>query len=396
MSADIRSQLRALFERELPAVHDRAEGPDGLFTDRLVLEVFSALLRDPDRHRSLVARDPEDQRRWLLDRVDEADAPPSGSGDPDDPGECIRPAATDWVDRYFAGNLAPSSEPGLWGHLDDCPACRVRYRALRAEEGEGDESGQRRIRRLARGLPWSEVPEVDAEPGPEPEPEPEPEPDTTGDEEAPKTRYWLTPRGRWIVYGVSASLAILGSVLLLLSAPARDARLEEETPRIQAVKPLPDQGLVIALLRYQPSSLHDMPWRNVQAAVAAGDRLLLTFSLDEGRGKQKGRPRFLTIAAIDDKGRIHWLHPTARLPAHRTSPPVAVPVRAARLPRELRAPKGVERLVIYAVVTDVPVRLAIIGRALLGAFRRPDFATTPPILAVDRSIQYHLVLDVLR
>jgi hypothetical protein len=172
--------------------------------------------------------------------------------------------------------------------------------------------------------------------------------------------------------------------------------LEEETPRIRSVDPLPDQGLSMALLRHQPHSLHDMPWRNVQAAVAAGDRLLLTYSLAEGKKKQKGRPRFLTIVAIDDKGRLRWLRPMVKKPGKRTSPPVAVPVSSAKLPQELRAPRGVERLVIYAVVTDTPVRLTAIGRALAQGFRRSDFATAPPILNIDRSIQHHLVLDVLR
>jgi hypothetical protein len=216
----------------------------------------------------------------------------------------------------------------------------------------------------------------------------------TDNEGAPRSRFWLSRTGRWIVYGVSAVLAILGSVLLVLSPPALRDYLEEETPRTRVVDPLPDQGLSIALLRYQPSALHDMPWRNVQSAVAAGDRLLLIYSLDEGKGK--GRPRYLTIVAVDDKGRMHWLRPAAAKPAQHTSPPVAVPARAAKLPRELRAPTGVERLVIYGVVTDRPVRLTTIGRALAEAFRRPDFATTPPILNIDRSLQYHLILDVLR
>ncbi len=420
MSADIRNQLRALFESELPAVFDRAAGsgdPDGLAVDGLVLAIFSALLKDPSQHLAVLARDAQGQRVWLLDRVDEARAiaadsvAPGASDEPDEPGDCVRPAATDWVDEYFAGRLAPSSEPGLRSHLDDCPACRARYCVLRTEEGARDDGLARRIKRLARGLPWSEVPDpevadesgdesaADADADAADDADDDVDADDAAaaddDEQGPK-RFWLTPRGRWIVYGISVGLALLGIVLLLFAAPARNAHLQEETPRTRVIKPLPDQGLAVALLRYQPNSRHDTPWRSVQSAVASGDRLLVTYSLDEGKKQERGRPRYLTIVGVDDKGRFHWLRPSVAKPAQRTSPPVAVPVLAARLPRELRAPSGIERLVIYAVLTDRPIRLTTIESALSQAVRRPDFATSPPILNIDRSGQHHLVLDVLR
>lgn len=427
MGTDLRSQLRAFFERELSVVLERAAGSDPLVRDRLALEVFSALLRDAQEHRDLLARDVEAQRAWLTERVDEAEAPRVGGEDPEEAGDCVRPAASGWVEQYFQGRLAPSSEPGLWGHLADCPACRVRYRALWDLEGEAgeEEALRKRTRRLARGLPWSEVPESLEEADPEEagagaeegDPESEEE-DPESEEEGEKAggvpehegaqeseaegavegpqRFWLTRRGRWIAYGLSAALAVLGSVLLVLAPEDRAIELEEETPATAVVAPLPDQGLTVALLRHDSDLPSDLPWRSVQGAVAAGDKLLLTYSLDEGKGKEKGRPRFLTIVAIDDRGRLHWLRPAVRTAGRQRSPAVTVPSVAAKLPQELRTPKGIERLVIYAVVTDGPTPLAVIQRALAAAFSRADFATTPPILNVDHSLQFHLVLDVLR
>jgi len=408
MSADLRSQLRAIFERDLPAVLDRASGADGLVTDRLVLDLFSALLRDPEQHQNLLGREAVAQREWLLERVDDAPAleedahDPAEAGDlteaddPADADDCVRSAAAEWVAQYFDGALAPSAEAGLWAHLDDCAACRSRYGALRVQEGEGGEGLRRRTRRLARGLPWSAVPDAasndesdarSARPGGD---------DPAEDEQAPNRRFWLTRKGRRTAYGIAIGLFVVGQLYLVFMPQTREFGLQDELPALRGVEPLPRQGLSIALLRYQPQTQYDMPWQSVQVAVAAGDRLLLTYSLDVGKKKALGRPRFLTIVAVDDKGRVRWLRPTAQKPGLLTSPPVAVPARAEKLPTELRAPQGVDRLVIYAVVTEVPVRLTTIGRALAEAFARTDFVTTPPPLNIDHSLQYHLTVDVLR
>ncbi|MFH2005855.1 MAG: hypothetical protein ABI333_04620 [bacterium] len=406
MRNDIRSRLRALYERELPALSEHVHHGDGLATDRRLLAIFSEVLEDPAEHEALLALEEEAQRTWLVERADEAAEPGTGEpgaseDDTDDQGECVRPAASAWVGDYFSGQLAPSAEPGLWRHLDDCGLCRLRYRTRWLEEREGAPGPERQRERLARGLPWSAVSEpmdlaehaAKGEPGAaEPDAESgDPEADDPTGEPGEQQEPPRPSPARWIVYGVALVLAIVGSVLILTNPTGELKRLKKERPgRPQRLQALPAQGLRLSLLRYDTTGRFEPPWRVVQSAVGAGDRLQLNLSAREGPG------RYLAVAALDERGRIKWLHPAAVLAGKNRMTKVALPAEERKLAQEIRVPDDVERLVFYAVLADRPVALAELQQALLDAFEQPSFMTTPPLLAIDRTLQYHLSLDVLQ
>ncbi len=415
MAADTRSTLRALLRRRLPEALERTEIADVLTSDRAALRAMGELLGDASLQLELLAGDGAAAGVWLRERIvalaEEGAGETAGetaeetaeAEEEAGAGACVRELASAWVDEYLAGRLPPSTETGLWLHLEGCAACRARYRSMcSGGQGRRDDarSEEARVERLLRGLPWSDVetpegaapegaaPEGDAPGGGRPEGD-EPEGDGAS------RRFWLTRRGRITVYCLAVAL-FLGANLLLLLAPRGSARRPvKDLSAAPALPPLPEQPLSIGLLRFQGDAPSGSVWVNVQGSVASGDRLLLTYSIGDGVGKERGRPRHLALLAVFDRAPPMWLRPAVVTPGQLTSPPVTVPAAAVRLPNEIRVPTRASRMVIFAVLTDRAVPLGLIHKLAVAASRSTGFFSSPPLLDIDRSLQVHLSLDVL-
>lgn len=195
------------------------------------------------------------------------------------------------------------------------------------------------------------------------------------------------PWGKLMVYVLAVGLAVTGAALLLgTEEPAPPVEPEEEKP-----SPLdPDQGVGLALFRHDESGLLEEPWRVAMDSVAAGERLLVTYHLEVGRGPH------LAVVLLDDQGGLQWLLPQGGPgKGFPRSVRVEVPAAGVRLPTTLEAPRAARRIVLFAVATAEPLGLAALA-AVLGRQRAEEgFYTRPPRLDIRESVQHALSFDVL-
>jgi hypothetical protein len=130
--------------------------------------------------------------------------------------------------------------------------------------------------------------------------------------------------------------------------------------RAAKAPPDPDQGLQIAILRYDAEGEdQETPWQVVMGDVSADDRLAVVYTIERGPAAH------LVVVARDDRGRITWLLPpggaTPRAPA---SAAVAAPAEATRLAPEIAPSPGARRIVVHAILGPRPLAVDAVTRAL--------------------------------
>jgi hypothetical protein len=348
MTADLRSRVQEAVTTGLDALLAAAAGEGaGLAAEQRLREGLAAAFADLAAHPERLDDAPGAVLARLQAEVGaRSHAPAPAAGDPGSP--CVRPAASGWVAAYFGGSLPPASEPGLFGHLGDCAACRRAYGAALAAEG----GGERRRLRLTRGLPWSLLPGGDPEPALVPAPLPEAAPAPADPDAAP-----VSPWPRRLSLLLAAVMAIGAGLLFWLGPRGRPGGAGDPVAK---APPDPDQGLEIALLRYDAEGEdRETPWQVVMGDVAADDRLSVIYMIERGPAAH------LVIVARDDRGRLTWiLPPGGTAPRATVSVPVAAPAEATRLAQEITPSAGARRVTVHAILGPRPLAVDAVIKAL--------------------------------
>lgn len=185
--------------------------------------------------------------------------------------------------------------------------------------------------------------------------------------------------------GLAAGLGVTSVVLLLrLSTSGPPGRAPAHPPLLD-----PDVGLRITLFRMDPSGRSDPPWRVAQSAVGAGEKVFATLA------DTRNQRAYVAVVLITDSRQVAWLFPPGGPGRQKRSQEVSLVESGWRVPGTVRIPQEARRVVVYALVSQAPVALDSLVRALDQARKTPRFWTRPPRLTVRHSRQTWLALDVL-